>query len=82
MSIRTCIQFSQDEELRTALLATEGTTLVEASPRDRIWGIGMGAKNEKAVDRKQWRGRNWLGQALTDVRDELIKEHPPKTPTK
>lgn len=47
---------------------------MEAAPRDRTWGIGMGAKNPKATDRTQWRGKNWLGQALTDVRTELEEE--------
>ncbi len=55
-------------------MATKGTTLVEASPRDTIWGIGLGARTEKAVDRKQWRGTNWLGDALNKVREELLKE--------
>ena len=69
------MQFSQNKELLEALLATKGTTLVEASPRDTIWGIGLGAKNEKALDKKQWRGTNWLGEALTQVREELLKEN-------
>ena len=45
--------------------------LVESAPRDRIWGIGLGAKNEKALDPSQWRGRNLLGFVLTQVREEL-----------
>lgn len=64
-------KFSQNEDLLKKLLATHPRTLVEASPRDRLWGIGMGASNPKARDRKQWRGRNLLGQILTDVREEL-----------
>src|SRR5438132_5626776 len=31
-------KFSQKPELRGALLATRGTTLVEASPYDQVWG--------------------------------------------
>ena len=46
--------------------------MVEAAPRDTIWGIGLGAKNPKARDRKQWRGKNKLGQILTEVREELM----------
>ena len=65
------IQFSQNAKLKEALLATAGTSLVEASPRDRIWGIGLGAKNPKAVDRQKWRGSNWLGEILTQVRQDL-----------
>ena len=46
---------------------------MEASPRDRVWGIGMGAKNPKATERGQWRGRNLLGDALMQVREEISK---------
>ncbi|KAK7468172.1 hypothetical protein BaRGS_00036585 [Batillaria attramentaria] len=67
-------KFSQNEKLLKKLLATHPRTLVEASPRDRLWGIGLGASNPKARDRKQWRGKNLLGQILTEVRDELMKE--------
>lgn len=70
------MQFSQNADLKSALLATAGTSMVEASPRDRIWGIGLGAKNPKATDRKQWRGKNWLGEILTQVRDELETKKP------
>lgn len=66
-------QFSQNEDLKQALMATKGTVLVEASPRDTIWGIGLSAKNPKAFNKATWRGKNWLGYALTEVRDELEK---------
>ena len=65
-------QFSQDAKLKESLLATEGTTMVEAAPRDTIWGIGLGAKNPKAMNRQQWRGKNWLGEILTQVRQEIM----------
>ncbi|CAH1773287.1 unnamed protein product [Owenia fusiformis] len=66
-------KFSQNEELKKVLLETDGTILVEASPRDTIWGIGLGADNPKAKNKHTWRGKNWLGYALTDARTEIIK---------
>jgi len=67
-------KFSQNKTILAALLTTEGTVLVEAAPRDRLWGIGLGAKNPKAKKKINWRGRNWLGYTLTAVRDELSKK--------
>jgi ribA/ribD-fused uncharacterized protein len=46
-------------------------TLVEASPKDRIGGIGLAADDPRATDRSAWRGKNWLGEALMQVRAEL-----------
>lgn len=45
---------------------------MEASPRDRKWGIGMGASNPKAKDPSQWRGKNLLGNILTEIREDLL----------
>ena len=65
-------KFTQNAELKQLLLDTRGTELVEASPFDRIWGIGLAATSPKAQDPKQWRGQNLLGKILTRLRDELI----------
>ena len=67
-------KFSQNPELKTFLLNTNDRIIVEASPRDRIWGIGMGQSNEKALNPNLWRGHNLLGYALMEVRDKLKKE--------
>jgi len=64
-------KFQQNPDRKEQLLGTQGKILVEAAPRDQIWGIGFGAKNEKALDPLQWRGRNKLGFVLTRVREEL-----------
>lgn len=64
-------KFSQNGELGRFLVGTGDTVLVEASPRDRIWGIGLGAGNERATDPAQWHGLNLLGFALMEVRKKL-----------
>ena len=64
-------KFTQSDELRALLLATGSKTLAEASPTDRIWGIGLAAADPRATDRSAWRGKNWLGEALMRVRAEL-----------
>ncbi|MFL6075101.1 MAG: NADAR family protein [Mycobacteriales bacterium] len=64
-------KFGQHPELRKYLLDTGDRVLVEASPRDRIWGIGMGASNPAAEDPASWRGLNLLGFALTQAREQL-----------
>ena len=65
-------KFTQNPPLRQALLDTAGTELVEASPFDRIWGIGLAASDPRAEDPAQWRGQNLLGKILTRLRDELL----------
>ena len=64
-------KFGQDPAMRAYLLGTANRVLVEASPRDQIWGIGLGAANERATDPAQWRGRNLLGFALMEARARL-----------
>ena len=66
------LKFTQHSDLREKLLATKGKMLVEASPRDRIWGIGYGAKNALA-NKERW-GLNLLGQVLVEIRDEMLDE--------
>jgi len=64
-------KFSQHDAMRSFLVGTGERVLVEASPRDRIWGIGLGAANERAQDPRTWRGENLLGFALMAVREQL-----------
>ena len=68
------LKFSQNKKHQEALLKTGDTILVEASPYDVIWGIGLGVDDPKAKDRSQWRGTNWLGEAIMKVRDELEED--------
>jgi ribA/ribD-fused uncharacterized protein len=55
------------------LKATAGTTLVEASRTDQIWGIGLASTDPRAQSRRTWLGTNWLGEVLTLVREDLAK---------
>ena len=64
-------KFNQNPKLKDALLATEGTEMVEASPYDRIWGIGLTAHDNRAQDKSTWLGQNLLGQVLDEVRCRL-----------
>jgi ribA/ribD-fused uncharacterized protein len=64
-------KFGQHPDLREFLLATGERVLVEASPRDRVWGIGLSAGHERAADPRQWRGLNLLGFALMRARAAL-----------
>ncbi len=67
-------KFTQNSDLLEKLLATKGRTLVEASPYDCIWGIGMREGEPGIEDRNNWKGTNWLGEVLTGLREDLIEE--------
>lgn len=64
-------KFSQHADLRDFLLKTGDRVIVEASPYDRIWGIGMGTKDEGVENPDKWKGLNLLGFALMEVRERL-----------
>jgi ribA/ribD-fused uncharacterized protein len=66
-------KFTQNAKLLEELMSTRGTTLVEASPFDKIWGIGMTADHLDASNRSRWKGTNWLGEVLTSLRNALDK---------
>ena len=61
-------KFSQHPDLGAFLAGTGQRVLVEASPVDRIWGIGLAADDPLAKQPRRWRGLNLLGFALADVR--------------
>lgn len=65
-------KFTQNKSHYKELIRTKGTTLVEASPFDCVWGIGLAESDPRCNDRNLWMGTNWLGEVLTDVRDTLI----------
>lgn len=64
-------KFSQNDYLTDFLMFTGEKVLVEASPYDTVWGIGLRSDNPAAKDPKMWRGKNLLGFSLMAVRDIL-----------
>lgn len=69
-------KFSQNENLKNQLINKRhfGKEFVEASPYDCLWGIGLEENDLKALSKKTWRGKNWLGKILTVIRDEWLNE--------
>jgi len=64
-------KFAQNPALTEFLISTTKKVIVEASPYDKIWGIGMLESHNDAHNPKKWKGLNLLGFALMEVRDEL-----------
>ncbi|MFF4090098.1 NADAR family protein [Streptomyces nigra] len=64
-------KFAAHPELRGFLLGTGERVLVEASPLDRVWGIGLAATDQGAGDPERWKGPNLLGFALMEARERL-----------
>ena len=56
------------------LLETGDKILAEANPRNCVWGIGLDIHDPDAFDPSRWRGQNWLGNMLMEVRDEISRE--------
>jgi ribA/ribD-fused uncharacterized protein len=67
-------KFEQNQILANQLLSTGSRTLVEASPRDRTYGVGLGQNDDRILDETQWLGQNLLGQTLIVVRSKLLME--------
>ena len=69
-------KFGQNKGLRRKLFQTIPTDLVEASPLDHIWGIGLSAEKANHIPESDWPGLNLLGKILTTVRNELVELYP------
>jgi hypothetical protein len=67
-------KYDQNLIMKDMLLSTGNKTIVEASPQDRIWGIGLYWNNDDCLDETKWRGMNLLGKVLMEVRKNLKKE--------
>jgi hypothetical protein len=64
-------KFVQNEALSGLLQGTGKKVIAEASPYDKIWGIGLAPDNPLALDQANWNGTNFLGKLLMVVRDEI-----------
>jgi ribA/ribD-fused uncharacterized protein len=70
----TLFKFSQNPDLRAQMAASGEKMMVEASPVDKIWGIGLAEEDPRALDPNQWLGKNLLGIAIMRVR-KLFKDN-------
>lgn len=70
--VKVCLaKFEANSELTREMLETGDRVIVEASPYDKIWGIGMRENDEGVENPKKWQGLNLLGVALMRVRSIL-----------
>lgn len=67
-------KFTQNPMFKDLLLLTDGYELVESSPYDKIWGVGLAEDDEKILDRENWDGENLLGEAIMHARGKIISE--------
>lgn len=67
------LKFSQNSNLYDYMLSTKEQILVEASPVDRIWGIGMKENDDNICNLNKWKGENLLGFILMEVRDRISR---------
>ena len=67
-------KFDQNEAIGNYLVSTKQRVLVEASPKDAIWGIGLDVNAEGIENPENWRGKNLLGFALMEARQQLIEK--------
>ena len=65
------LKFSQNSPLKDYLLNTKEKILVEASPYDKVWGIGMKEDSPGIANINNWQGLNLLGFALMETRERL-----------
>lgn len=68
-------KFSQIDSYKETLVSTGDKTIVEASPYDKIWGIGLHWEDDRVLDESNWDGMNLLGKALMEVRKGFKDEN-------
>lgn len=69
------VKFASHLNLATALMNTGSKWIVEASPYDKIWGIGLSVNTPNIDNPATWQGSNWLGQMLMRARDDIRNGH-------
>lgn len=67
-------KFKQNAYLKTLLLSYPNLSFVEASPYDKVWGIGLHYDDVDAGDPTKWQGTNWLGIALNRAREMILSD--------
>jgi len=71
------LKYSQNPGLWYVLAQTGKKPLVEAADYDPIWGVGLAAGDPAILDKANWKGKNWLGETLTKLRDEFFRQRVP-----
>lgn len=64
-------KFHQNESLKEFLLASGDTEIIEANPHDERWGVGVGINHPDLFKAEKWKGTNWMGKILMQIREEL-----------
>lgn len=67
-------KFTQNPKMLAEMLNDQDKEIVEASPEDKIWGIGLHETNPLAWERETWQGTNWLGIAIMEAREQILAE--------
>lgn len=67
-------KYNQNPSYKAELLQCAGTKMVEASPYDKIWGIGLSKEQAEKIPEAKWPGENLLGKVLTDLCDKYTLE--------
>lgn len=74
VSVASREKYNQNPDLKEILMNTNETIMVEASPYDKIWGIGLSEADAKKITPEKWPGLNLLGEILTDLKDYYRNE--------
>lgn len=74
VSVGSREKYNQNPAMKRELLSKGNSIMVEASPYDKIWDIGLKSSDPRTKDLSQWQGLNLLGQVLTDLRNNLELE--------